>query len=95
MSIGTAQIGATISSAKKKASDSDIAAIVRLWTNTSGSMNTKPPMNPAMITLRRASRKLPLRLRITSLTIPPSVSPITPANRTPAEYSAVELRLRP
>ncbi len=55
MSIGTAQIGATTSSEKKKASDRHRATVVRSWVRTTGTRNTKAPTIPTMIRLRRAA----------------------------------------
>ena len=83
MSIGTAQIGATISSAKKKAPLRQIATVTRSVTTTTGSMHKNAPRNPTTITLTRALDTLPVRRRIRSLATPPTVSPMTPAKKTP------------
>ncbi len=81
--MGTAQIGATISSAKKKASDRQMAETARLWIRTTGRKHRQAPMKPATMTLRRANTTLPLRRRIASLMTPPRLSPTTPPKNTP------------
>jgi len=56
MSIDSAQMGATINSAKKNASDRQMVATVRSAVNTTGIMNRQAQRKPGTITPRRASR---------------------------------------
>src|ERR1700761_5280016 len=92
MSIGIAQIGATISSAKKNAMLRQIATTRRSCTMTIGSMKQNEPRKPATITLIRALPTSPDDFRIRSEMMPPSVSPTTPAKNTPAANSADRFR---
>ncbi len=59
MSIGTAQIGATINSAKKNAPERHRVMVSRSVVNSTGSMKAKAPRKPTTMTLTRAWRRRP------------------------------------
>ncbi len=94
-SIGTDQIGPIVTSRQKKAPLKQIAITTRSWNSSTGTRKTKDPNRLRQMTLRRATRKFPVRRRSQSLSTPPTVSPTTPANSTPKAKNAVFLRLRP
>src|SRR5258708_6020389 len=88
MSIGIAHIGPMVNSEKKKAKLKQIAADETLWTKKMISMQANEQRKPPTTKFLRAFFKSPVFLKMRSLTIPPNVSPITPAKKTPAEKSA-------
>src|ERR1700676_153053 len=87
ISMGMAHIGPIVNSEKKKAKLRQIATQTRLRTNKIGTIAANEHRNPATTKLRRALMRLPVLTKMRSLTMPPSVSPITPAKKTPAEKS--------
>src|ERR1700729_56544 len=92
MSIGTAHIGPMVISEKKKPEDSNNSDIPWLCVNINGiSDSIDKNMQTDTIELRARCRS-PLRLRILSVTMPPSVSPSTPAKNTPDPNNAEPLK---
>ena len=94
MSIGTDQIGPMMSSAKKNPLDRHSATNVISCVNRIGSSDSKAPAKPVTVTLSRAKRTLPVFLKMRSDRIPPRLSPITPAKKTPEANSAEFLMSR-
>src|ERR1700722_54880 len=94
MSMGVAHIGPMVISEKKKPPDRNNKEIPRLWVNING-ISDSMDRNIQTDTMElRARRRLPVRLRILSVTIPPRVSPSTPARKTHEAYNADCLRSR-
>src|ERR1700761_48395 len=82
ISIGIAHIGPIVISAKKKPDARHAIDRYRLCVNISGiSESRQKNMQTDTIQLR-ARFRLPVRVKIASVTMPPSVSPITPAKNT-------------
>ena len=69
-----------------------IATVIRSWMNTIGNMKQNDPRKPTTITEILAFPTSPVRRRMRSLRMPPTVSPMTPAKNTPAANSADFLR---
>ena len=88
MSMGIAHIGPMVISAKKNPAERHASDSIRSWVNISGRSDKQvAPMHTATIRLR-ARRKFPVRVKIRSVTMPPSESPITPARNTLEANSA-------
>src|SRR5271168_5070929 len=82
MSMGVAHIGPIVISAKKKPAERNNMEIFKLCVNING-IRDSIDRNMHTDTMKlRACRSFPERLRILSVTIPPSVSPTTPARKT-------------
>src|SRR6266702_4654719 len=82
MSIGIAHIGPIVISAKKKPDARHAIDRYTLCVNISGmSESRQNSMHTDTIQLR-ARFRLPVRVKIQSVTMPPTVSPITPARNT-------------
>jgi len=80
--MGVAHIGPIVISEKKKPPDRKIKEILRLCMNINGmSDSIDKNMHTGTMGLR-ALRRLLVRLSILSVTMPPSVSPSTPARKT-------------
>src|SRR5579884_1982094 len=88
ISMGIAQKGPMVDSAKKNAALRQRATSVKLWESNTGTMNNNDQRKPPMIMSRRALLRSPVLFRMKSLTMPPNASPATPARNTPLENRA-------
>src|ERR1700729_2054802 len=87
ISIGIAQKGPIVNSAKKNAALRQSATMVKLWERSTGIINNSEKRKPAITRLRGALLRSPVLIIIRSLTSPPTVSPTAPAKNTPLENS--------
>ena len=71
-----------------------MATTVMSRVNRIGNSDSNAPAKPATVTLSRAKRTLPVRLKMRSEKTPPRLSPITPAKNTPEANSAEFLMSR-
>src|SRR5215831_1574102 len=85
MSVGTAQIGPTMSSMEKKSKRQRERRDVDVVNQHHRNQEQKAASIPITMMLRRAAARSPVRCKMRSLMMPPTLSPITPPRKTPAE----------
>jgi hypothetical protein len=94
MSMGVAHMGPIVISEKKNPPDSSSREKSPLCVNINGTSDSIEKSMQTDTIEQRARRRLPVRLSILSVAIPPKVSPSTPAKKTHDANKADFLRSR-
>src|SRR5450432_667744 len=93
MSMGIAQNGPMVNSAKKNAALKQMATVFKSCDRSTGIMKASDNRKPAITRLRRALLRSPVFFRMKSLTHPPAASPTTPSRYTPLANNAELFKL--